>query len=57
MYQPAEDSLLLEKHVEKLSKGNVLDLGTGVGIQALAASRNKSVSAVLAADIDKETVS
>jgi release factor glutamine methyltransferase len=56
MYQPAEDSLLLEKHVEKLSKGNVLDLGTGVGIQALAASRNSLVSAVLAADIDKETV-
>ena len=26
MYQPAEDSLLLERHAEKLSKGNVLDI-------------------------------
>jgi len=56
MYQPAEDSLLLEKHAEKLAKGNVLDMGTGIGIQALAASRNKSVSSIIAADIDKETV-
>ena len=56
MYQPAEDSLLLEKHAEKFSRGNVLDMGTGIGIQALAASRNNSVSAILAADIDPETV-
>ena len=56
MYQPAVDSLLLEKHVEKLAKGNVLDMGTGIGIQALAASRNNSVQSVIAADIDKETV-
>jgi release factor glutamine methyltransferase len=57
MYQPAEDSLLLEKHAEKLAKGNVLDMGTGIGIQALAASRNNLVSSIIATDIDRETVS
>jgi len=56
MYQPAEDSLLLERHSEKLAKGSVLDMGTGIGIQALAAAKNNKVSKVLAADIDKEAV-
>ena len=56
MYQPAEDSLLLEKHAEKLSSGKVLDVGTGIGIQAIAASRNKSVKEILAVDIDEEAV-
>jgi release factor glutamine methyltransferase len=57
MYQPAEDSLLLEKHVEKISEGKVLDVGTGIGIQAIAASRSKAVKEILAVDIDKEAVS
>jgi release factor glutamine methyltransferase len=56
MYTPAEDSLMLENHVEKLSKGKVLDMGTGIGIQAIAASKNNAVKEVLAADVDKETV-
>ena len=56
MYQPAEDSLLLEKHVADLAKGKVLDIGTGLGIQALAASRNNSVKSIIAADIDPVTV-
>lgn len=56
MYQPAEDSLLLEKYSEELSKGNVLDMGTGLGIQALAAAKSRDVTNVIAADIDKQTV-
>jgi len=56
MYQPAEDSLLLEKYSEELSKGKVLDMGTGLGIQAMAASKNKGVACIIAADIDRETV-
>ena len=57
MYQPAEDSLLLEKYSEELPKGKVLDMGTGLGIQAIAAAKNKTVSNIVAADIDKETIS
>jgi len=57
MYQPAEDSLLLEKYSEELSKGNVLDMGTGLGIQAIAAAKNRTVTNIIATDIDKETIS
>ena len=56
MYTPAEDSLMLENHVEKLSKGKVLDMGTGIGIQAIAASKNNAVKEVLAADVDSEAI-
>ena len=56
MYQPAEDSFILETHSEKLSKGKVLDVGTGIGVQAIAATRNNKVDEVLAVDIDKEAI-
>ncbi len=56
MYFPREDSYMLAVHVEALAKGKVLDMGTGSGIQALAAARNKDVESVLAVDIDKETI-
>lgn len=47
IYQPGEDSYLLEKYVKKLARGYVLDMGTGSGIQAKAAlSKAKSVTAV-----------
>lgn len=48
IYEPEEDSYLLEKYVKKLAKGKVLDLGTGSGIQALAAK--KTCKEVKAAD-------
>ena len=38
VYEPMEDSFLLAKHVKKHSHGFVLDVGTGSGIQAIAAS-------------------
>lgn len=38
VYEPREDSLLLEKYVKKFAKGVVLDIGTGSGIQAKAAA-------------------
>ncbi|MEM4239818.1 MAG: methyltransferase [Candidatus Woesearchaeota archaeon] len=56
IYPPKEDSLLLEKHVKKLAKGRVLDMGTGSGIQALAAAKKKSVRSVLAVDINPAAV-
>jgi len=52
IYEPREDSFLLRKHVEKYAKGIVLDMGTGSGLQAEAAS--KSADKVYAADINPE---
>ncbi len=56
IYQPREDSFLLQKHIEKFVQENsrVLDMGTGSGIQALAAL--KKTKNVLAVDIDDEAV-
>ncbi|MBT3407003.1 methyltransferase [Candidatus Woesearchaeota archaeon] len=56
MYEPREDSFLLEKYVKKLALGKVLDVGTGSGIQALTASRLKKVKSVLAVDINQNAV-
>lgn len=56
IYEPREDSFLLEKHVKKLAVGSVLDMCTGSGIQAAAAAENKKVKKVLAVDIDKEAL-
>jgi release factor glutamine methyltransferase len=55
VYEPAEDSLLLEDAVKRYARGRVLDMGTGSGVQALAAMA-KGLS-VLAADIDPAAVS
>ena len=52
IYEPREDSFLLEKYVVKYTKPGyiVLDMGTGSGIQADAAS--KKAKKVIAADIN-----
>lgn len=56
IYQPREDSFLLEKEVRKLSKGkSFLDMGAGSGIQSNAAN-SAGAKSVLAADINKEAV-
>jgi release factor glutamine methyltransferase len=56
IYDPAEDSYLLQKQVEKFSnKGmKILDVGTGSGIQAQTAK--KQGAEVLALDINPECV-
>jgi len=54
LYEPREDSFLLRKYVKKHSKGRVLDMGTGSGIQAVEAA--KKANSVLAVDIDKKAV-
>jgi len=54
IYEPAEDSLLLQKYVKKYSKGKVLDVGTGSGIQAITAL--EKTEDVLAVDIHPEAV-
>jgi len=57
IYPPREDSLLLERHVKRLARGRVLDMGTGSGIQAIAAAKKKAVRSVLAVDINPAVVS
>jgi len=54
IYEPREDSDLLKKWVLKLVSGRVLDMGTGSGVQALAAL--ETTKDVLAADINPECV-
>ncbi len=56
IYEPAEDSYLLQKVVRQRAFGRVLDLGTGSGIQALEAAGNQNVKEVVAADINAEAV-
>lgn len=55
-YTSAEDSFLLAKHVMRLVYGDVLDMGTGSGIQAVVAAEKPEVNHVLAVDIDKKAL-
>ena len=54
IYQPREDSFLLEKYVKKLARGHVLDMGTGSGIQAIAAL--EKAETVTAIDINPNSI-
>ena len=52
VYKPAEDSYLLQRHVEREVRGVVLDMGTGSGIQAITAARRPEVTHVVAVDVN-----
>ena len=54
VYLPREDSHLLKKWVEKLANGTVLDIGTGSGIQAIAAA--KKADKVIAVDLNPNII-
>jgi release factor glutamine methyltransferase len=56
IYEPAEDSFLIQKEVKRLSKGRVLDMGVGSGILAETALQCKKVKSVLGVDIKKEAI-
>jgi len=56
VYEPAEDSFLLLRHVERLVRRSVLDVGTGSGIQAVAAAAKPDVERVVAIDIAPEAI-
>jgi release factor glutamine methyltransferase len=56
IYEPQEDSYLLQKWVREYALGRVLDVGTGSGIQALTAAENKNVREVLAIDINEDAL-
>ncbi len=51
VYRPGEDSYLLARHVRRLVHGEVLDVGTGSGIQAVEAAAKPMVSRVVAVDV------
>ena len=42
IYQPAEDTLLLAKHIKKYTKGDILDMGTGSGYLSKIAQKNNA---------------
>jgi len=54
IYEPREDSFLLKKQVKRFAKGNVLDMGTGSGIQAKEAA--KKADKVVAVDINRKAI-
>ena len=54
IYEPKEDSFLLQKYVKRYANGKVLDVGTGSGIQAITAL--EKTKDVLATDINKESI-
>lgn len=56
IYEPREDTFLLAEQVKKHAFGKVLDMGTGSGYLAEAASSSRKVKSVLAADVNGEVV-
>jgi methylase of polypeptide subunit release factors len=54
IYEPAEDSYLIKRHIKFFAKNNTLEIGTGSGI--LAAEASIYAKAVTAIDIQKEVV-
>lgn len=56
IYEPREDSFLLQKHIKKYAKGIVLDIGTGIGILAEEAASSKKVVKVFGVDINEEAI-
>ena len=56
VYRPGEDSYLLARHVRRLVHGEVLDMGTGSGVQAVEAAVKPEVSRVVAVDVSPAAV-
>jgi len=56
IYEPAEDSFLLQKWVKLYASGRALDLGTGSGIQALTMAKMAEVREIVAVDVNPEAV-
>ncbi len=56
VYKPAEDTLLLLRHAERLVEGDVLEMGTGSGYIAIELSRMPRVRRVVGVDVDPKAV-
>ena len=54
VYEAAEDSFMLQKHIKDYAKGRTLDIGTGSGIQAIEAA--EYAKQIVAADINKKAI-
>ena len=54
VYQPREDSYLMQKVIKEYADGRVLDMGTGTGILAKEAA--KTAISVIAADINHVSI-
>ncbi|MBI5398842.1 methyltransferase [Candidatus Woesearchaeota archaeon] len=57
IYEPSDDTYLLLEQVKRRACGAVLEIGTGSGILSEAAAQKEEVRAVIAADIDKNSIS
>jgi release factor glutamine methyltransferase len=55
VYPPKEDSFMLAKHTHSLG-GNILEVGTGCGISALANARKNPSNYVLGVDISQRAI-
>ncbi len=56
VYEPAEDTFLLEKAVDKFAYGDVLEIASGSGHLVEVSAQNKKIDSITATDIDKESV-
>jgi len=56
VYMPREDTKLILDQIRHFAKGNVLDMGTGSGVLAIAAARTKGVDYVAGVDINKNAL-
>ena len=56
IYEPCEDSFLLQKFIRKFARGYVLDMGTGSGILAQEAAAGKRVVKVFGVDINEDAI-
>lgn len=56
IYEPREDSFLLQKCVREYAQGTVLEIGTGSGILAEEAAQSNNVASVLAVDIQEDVI-
>jgi HemK-related putative methylase len=56
VYEPEEDSYLMQEQVKKYVSGNVLDMGCGSGILGITALKKNTVTKVTFADINPEAL-
>jgi len=56
VYEPQEDSYLLQKFVREHAFGVVLDMGTGSGIQAIEAAKSRKTKKVFGVDVNSKAL-